>query len=411
MVRLYVVIFKCFAGIFEEWSGSRLKRFVHSFDADFLNRIIKNHRDQMNQLSSELDREAGLKTQDVILNEVAKKEDLEKMNTKHQQIWNKLVEMDNKMEAFRALGQSAKHMLIDEAFFQLLQDRLQRQVTWQPEAGWSVRQAPLARQLSAGVTTTIFSQQDLQKGVRHLGRFVQQDILQSLKENLFGLQINLEVYVKLREWNSKMSRTALWIEGPSEAEMPSQNTLTSASLVSVTQGTSSTSIFYFCQVPASPGAIVGDCTQGLVHAVYSLISQLVQYLPPEFDSDRDFSETCFANLDGSKLSLPNALLLMRDLLGVSTSPTYCIIDGIQFLENLGDSQHTALLQQFVGLLCGVDLPGDLILKTCFTTDGHALVLSNMSQANRVEQITYDLDAAEDRHEESREIADFVDEYD
>lgn len=421
MVRLYVVIFKCFAGIFQNWSGSSVKRFLHSFDAGFLNTIIKDHLDKMNELSQELSREAELKAQDIIINKVAKKEDfshiakteeLERIASRlSQEYRDQLAQMhDNMKQAFQVLGKDVRIMLLDQAQ-QLLQSPSGAQRTLQPTGNWSSSQPISARSLGPTGGETVFSQKDLQDDARCLGIFVQRDILQTLRENLFGLEISMEVYRKLQEWNSKPSRAALWIEGPSEAETPSQNTLTSASLVSVTQRTSVNSIFYFCQLPTSPGALVGNSTQAFLHAISSLISQLVQYVPAEFNSDVDFSTTRFAGLDGSDRSLPKALSLLRDVLCVSTGLVYCVIDGIQFLENLDDSPYTALMEQFIGLLCGADLPSDLILKSCFTTDGYSSVLGDLSRADRVEQITYDLDAVCDRHGESTEMNEFIDEYD
>lgn len=99
-----------------------------------------------------------------------------------------------------------------------------------------------------------------------------------------------------------------------------------------------------------------------VALLYALIRQLVELQLPRFDTMVDLSEERFGLLDGSLDTWNMGLALLKDLITLLPRTTFCIIDGLHWLDDQGT--ETALEQL-------VECLRDEKLRVLFTTTGRA----------------------------------------
>lgn len=135
-------------------------------------------------------------------------------------------------------------------------------------------------------------------------------------------------------------------------------------------------ISYFCTLTR----IEDDCVKttpeekGLVALVYALVRQLLEIAPPNMDTDRDFSVERFAALDGTPATFPQALDLLHDALMLGPPMLYCVIDGLQWLD---DASTQGMLDDLLKLL-RTELDScreaKINLKLLFTTSGQSRCL-------------------------------------
>ena len=109
---------------------------------------------------------------------------------------------------------------------------------------------------------------------------------------------------------------------------------------------------------------------GLISMVYSMIEQLIEQGPPQFDSSKDVGLNRFKPLDGNISTLDAALGLMRDLIPLCLPCIVIIIDGIERLDHRKGQQGckdlVKMLRQFTTTKPRDDEP-QCIYKVLFTT--------------------------------------------
>jgi len=95
------------------------------------------------------------------------------------------------------------------------------------------------------------------------------------------LNIQPDIFDALRKWTAIKTSRFLWIEGPADIDRPSQNTMTSASLVGVAQRSNASYVAYFGQPIRAKDTDDRDkgSADGLTSIIHTLISQLVNQLP------------------------------------------------------------------------------------------------------------------------------------
>lgn len=184
--------------------------------------------------------------------------------------------------------------------------------------------------------------------------------------------VETHVATSLHKWLSDNSSPFLCIAGPRQSTTNLASRLATAVCASVTQS-SIPLIQGSCIL--SPGGTPNDSDQTvLVRLVYSLIAQLIDILPEDYQSAETIS---IADLDGTTQTLGRALRVLAILLRASPSPLFCVIDNFQCLErpSKDNSNLSGLLNvlQEHGRQCKTSLV-PRPLKVLFTTSGRSMSL-------------------------------------
>ena len=122
---------------------------------------------------------------------------------------------------------------------------------------------------------------------------------------------------------------------------------------------------------------------GLVSLLYSLITQLIFSLKPQFESTIDLNHDRFANLDGTMATWRSALKLFEDLVSLSAPYIICVIDGIEWSDyGRGSARCAELWTTFRSVIVGQE---SSIFKVLFTTAGTSGTLMNALNAEDIYQ--------------------------
>lgn len=94
-------------------------------------------------------------------------------------------------------------------------------------------------------------------------------------------------------------------------------------------------ISYFCLLDRGANTQDGETreTRAVTSLLYALIRQSMELFPTVFSSSKDFSTERFLSLDGSIQTFHLALDLLRDSLTHAPPALYCVIDGLQWLDD------------------------------------------------------------------------------
>lgn len=161
----------------------------------------------------------------------------------------------------------------------------------------------------------------------------------------------------------------LWLAGPVVEGLDSSNPLTllASKVIDMTDEHHLSVISYFCHIRRADG-IASRATRSLVALLYALIRQLIELLPPRFDSEKDLSKERFSRLDGTLDSWEEALDVFKDVLElIPGSAVFCIIDGLHMLDFRS-------IQQPLALLLGQLRSSGPKLRVLFTTSGRSYCL-------------------------------------
>ena len=205
---------------------------------------------------------------------------------------------------------------------------------------------------------------------RHLEDFFSRDRVRLHANDSSPMPLEPEVISRITDWSRGQDVPMLRIDGPVVDCEEERNPLTmlAAQLIDLTARSHLHVISYFCELSRSVKAAEREM-RATVALVYSLVRQLIELLPPEFEASADFSEGRFRQLDGTLDSCGKAMRVFRDLLDVVPAATvYCVIDGLQLMDDRRIEQPLrAFLQELRG--------GNGKLKVLFTTSGRSACLS------------------------------------
>lgn len=135
-------------------------------------------------------------------------------------------------------------------------------------------------------------------------------------------------------------------------------------------------ISYFCELRRGERLRGGNSPeiQGFVALVYSLLRQMIELLHMEFETSRDFYKEHFAELDGTLATWGVFKGLFRDVQSVLPGKMYCVIDGVQWLD---DSSTSICMTELVALLRLENF------KVLFTTSGSSRSLLETLERNEL----------------------------
>ncbi|EPE33341.1 hypothetical protein GLAREA_06353 [Glarea lozoyensis ATCC 20868] len=241
-----------------------------------------------------------------------------------------------------------------------------------------------------------YQRQDVILGSNHLLNFFSEGSLEkpySPPYNVLNLDQNASS--RLKEWttDSKINLLAVAGRRPHGHEPPPMAMLASM-CIEYAVAAKLPVISYFCCLPQNDDLREGNTkeVQGLLSLIYAMIRQLINQLPAQFSSELNLSSQRFADLQGSLASWGVAISLLKDLVDIVPRPLFCIIDGLQLLD---DWSTETLLEEFIAVLkegssSGGDTEG---LKILLTTTGRSRALVKCLEARNL--VLADRDGAAD----------------
>lgn len=220
------------------------------------------------------------------------------------------------------------------------------------------------------LVTELASSDEIALNSRHMEDFFSRDRVRLHANDSAPMPFEPEAISKITDWSKGQAVPMLWIDGPVMDCDEEQNPLTmlAAQLIDLIARSRLHVISYFCELSRSVKAAEREM-QATIALVYSLIRQLVELLPPEFEASADFSEARFRRLDGTFESCGDATQMFKDLLdAVPVATVYCVIDGLQLMDiRRAEESLRAFLRQIRG--------ADGKLRVLFTTSGRSACLS------------------------------------
>ncbi|KAL4807256.1 hypothetical protein BDV18DRAFT_159475 [Aspergillus unguis] len=224
-----------------------------------------------------------------------------------------------------------------------------------------------------------YSRVELQLASAHLQEyFDHNDQIPTSCDESLELVIEENVLESLKQWSADTHSQILAI-GDASNTSSSPACLISSCYTTLARNTQTPIIAYSCTLP--PASLAKDgitlFQQGLIALAYSLIRQLLEYLPPVVNGSPAHTVKAenFTLLDGTLASWKEVLSLIDTLLYYSPPLLMCIIDGLDRLQDASTDEYTrSLVRVFVS---HTRRPSDLmpgrqsvLLKILLTVEGN-----------------------------------------
>lgn len=171
---------------------------------------------------------------------------------------------------------------------------------------------------------------------------------------------------RLKQLLQEANMMCLWVEGPSDTPIPSQNTLTAVHVTAAAESSGLQVISHFCALELRQK---WTAQERLSLLIQSLIAQVIRFVPKRFSGDRDVSPERLGSCFVPQASVSELLAVMGDVLSVVSGDVLCVIDGVQALEQRSDKTYTEHLLHAFQTLCRSGR-GSQSHKLLMTTDGY-----------------------------------------
>lgn len=190
------------------------------------------------------------------------------------------------------------------------------------------------------------------------------------------VNVGIETVVALTQWVQGHTSQILWLDGAAtEAEdLENPMTVIAGEITTLTEASGLPVVSYFCRTVWQDQHIMTVEHIAAVALLYALIRQLVELQLPRFDTLVDLSEERFELLDGSLDTWNTGLAILKDLISLLPRTTFCIIDGLHWLDDQGT--ETALEQL-------IECLRDEKLRVLFTTTGRSGSLMGSLEADEI----------------------------
>ncbi|KAL4764839.1 uncharacterized protein BDW70DRAFT_128947 [Aspergillus foveolatus] len=201
------------------------------------------------------------------------------------------------------------------------------------------------------------------------------------------VMVEEDVLDALKQWSTDTYPQILTLGSEPESACASPIALVSACYTNLARNAKSPVIAYSCSVPPTAKDGMTLFQQGLIALVYSLIRQLLEYLPPVVNgsSTHTVKAENFALLDGTLASWQEVLSLVDTLLYYAPPLLLCVVDGLDRLQDQSTDQYIrSLVRIFVSHTrqSSDSTPGqqNVLLKVLFTvTGGLAPLMETLSE--------------------------------
>ncbi|RHZ71308.1 hypothetical protein CDV55_108240 [Aspergillus turcosus] len=194
-----------------------------------------------------------------------------------------------------------------------------------------------------------YTRTNLQFASRHLQDFF--DAGDQVADFESGVDVVAEdsVLQSLQQWATNSHSQMLAVGGSPPTTFPSTVALFSTCFATFARQARLPVISHFCSLPTQSADGLTLFQQGLIALAYSLIRQLIDYLPPVVES-HDACDLCverFTSLNGTLSSWKTVLSLIDALLHYAPPLLVCVIDG---LDKLQDESTDAYIRDLVRTL-------------------------------------------------------------
>lgn len=373
VAKLYVVVFQFLVAIMTKWSKSSISRLLRSFDSEFFKDEIEEKKTKIRDLERRLDRQASLAVQRSI-----------KEAPTQDQIANIIATAQAKFDANFWQKAERYQRGLGEAMVKTLQEQYLSALWTQREELDRHRNSPLPQMISRQPSSTPEASKDTRIALEQIqleaSRFVDQYTPQShvaiLIEQAQDLNVNIEIFDRIKRWNASPVSQILWIQGPFQVSIPSRYTLLSAYVVATAQRAGIPLVYYFC-----------DPSTDAIDLIYYIIGQLMQTAAGEVPSELAITPARFGHLDGTAESLRDAISLIRDLLTLAPYILFAVIDGLQMIDT---ASNRAILAELINTLRFAGSQRSArsfqVFKVLITTDGFTEVLTSFKGDERLDAL-------------------------
>ncbi|KAI0098854.1 hypothetical protein GGR51DRAFT_421276 [Nemania sp. FL0031] len=470
LIQIYVVVFEFLTEVFLQWSKSSWnsgsvslykgplwfvsegqKKFITSFDQNAFQRLFEEKRKRIKTIEGYMQRRANL----VCGRQV--KHDQEDIRARQTRMESRIQDMgwDNTchIQALYRLGSDTHNLLRPYAL------SLKYPVGSSASTPYLLAPSPSIKAIedinTSGDLDTAMDVapkskgRDTQSGVdpKPEGRDAQNDmkdswqgVLEALSPVFTKFGRDIEDLVEITEikvehdtrrrigaWTTSTDSDQLWIQGCHDTSHPSQSTLLAAYLSALSTENDIPCVTYFCslQIHNADEMVPSRC-QMLLGMVKSLIAQLL-LISKQTQAKVDIPLEPFNQLTNPDLDLKTALTLLRETRSIMPPLLHCLIDGVQELEDRGDTRQTADLQEVLQEIMSLNQTPALVsadslnhegggattqapvqtmnrqVKLCFTSDGYVDALARMVQAGQLEGISHEDGRDELRDDDDDEI--------
>lgn len=414
VAKLYVVYFQFLAQIFDMWSASSSTRFWTSFDQTALSTLQKS-RAKIDRAQSKLERAIrdGERAKAQSRYEILEHE-IKDMKSQHKQGYEQNQQM---YEMLLLVGQQSRRLLVEwdlksEVLDVIMGDRrrLTNLETGHPAAR-DLEFPSIARPLSTATMAIIEPEAasdlgeviDKHKGMNML-RALLEDHMQKVTKLIGGitsLEIDREVRIHLTALLDSPTDRALWVEGPTNTAIPSQNTTTAAVLASIAARRGVPYVMYFNSVSSlQKNYNARDRLGRLQDMLLCLIMQFIAVVPESQLAEVALLHQNLDALGQRTISIDESLALLVALRAAIPSQLMIVIDGCQVLEASGDPEYSRSLYRLYQTICRLGnpitdsstsdrMPRSYATKICLTTDGYMNTLAIIRKQDPLWWVQYD----------------------
>ncbi|KAL5003310.1 hypothetical protein BDV10DRAFT_43701 [Aspergillus recurvatus] len=220
-----------------------------------------------------------------------------------------------------------------------------------------------------------YTRVELQLGSAHLQDYFNNDDQLASYEPT-DVMVEEDVLEALKKWSTDPYSQILAVGDVPDSTGASPFALISACYANLARNAKSPVIAYSCSVPPTAKDGMTLFQQGLIALVYSLIRQLLEYLPPVVNgsSTHTVKPENFAHLNGTLASWKEVLSLIDTLLYYSPPLLICVVDGLDRLQDPSTEKYIrSLVRVFMSHTRqpSDSTPGrqNVLLKILFTVTG------------------------------------------
>ncbi|KAL6238660.1 hypothetical protein BDW75DRAFT_5045 [Aspergillus navahoensis] len=179
-----------------------------------------------------------------------------------------------------------------------------------------------------------YTRVELQLGSAHLQDYFNNDDQLASYEPT-DVMVEEDVLEALKRWSTDTYSQILAVGSVPDSTGASPFALISACYANLARNAKSPVIAHSCSLPLTTEDGMTLFQQGLIALVYSLIRQLLEYLPPVVNgsSTHTVKAENFAHLDGTLASWQEVLSLIDTLLYYAPPLLICVVDGLDRLQD------------------------------------------------------------------------------
>ncbi|KAE8144718.1 hypothetical protein BDV25DRAFT_87395 [Aspergillus avenaceus] len=186
-----------------------------------------------------------------------------------------------------------------------------------------------------------YSRVELQLASKHLQDFFDNDDQVTYLDSDMDVIAEDSVIDSLQQWATNVHSQVLAIGGAPSTAFPSPVALISACYAISARKARLPVISHFCSLPATERSDMTLFEQGLISLAYSLMRQLIDYLPPVLEGHAacNLNTERFSPLNGTMTSWKEVLSMIDILLHLAPPLVVCVIDGLDVLEHSSTDEH------------------------------------------------------------------------